>query len=122
RAPWTGSIASLSTSQNRKSRIPVAVAVKKAFSFGDSPCIRPIGRLRKIVRPAIAPSSRVWAVDIVVRVTLQKVVSTVGERMPQGHSVDEYLETIYFLAFPIGEYRPESTGSPTLASRAAAML
>ena len=23
-----------------------------------------------------------------------------------GHSVDEYLETIYFLAFPIGEYRP----------------
>ena len=24
----------------------------------------------------------------------------------QGHSVDEYLETIYFLAFPIGEYRP----------------
>ena len=26
--------------------------------------------------------------------------------MAQGHSVDEYLETIYFLAFPIGEYRP----------------
>ena len=42
--------------------------------------------------------------------------------MAQGHSVDEYLETIYFLAFPIGEYRPQSHGSPTLASRVAEML
>src|SRR5207237_4124365 len=42
--------------------------------------------------------------------------------MAQGHSVDEYLETIYFLAFPIGEYRPQATGSPTLASRVAEML
>jgi DtxR family Mn-dependent transcriptional regulator len=42
--------------------------------------------------------------------------------MAQGHSVDEYLETIYFLAFPIGEYRPRSSGSPTLASRVAEML
>jgi DtxR family Mn-dependent transcriptional regulator len=43
--------------------------------------------------------------------------------MPQqGHSVDEYLETIYFLAFPIGEYRPLSSGNPTLASRVAEML
>src|SRR2546421_10063364 len=42
--------------------------------------------------------------------------------MAQGHSVDEYLETIYFLAFPIGEYRPLSEGSPTLASRVAEML
>ena len=39
----------------------------------------------------------------------------------QGHSVDEYLETIYFLAFPIGEYRP-STGSTAIASRVAEML
>ena len=39
-----------------------------------------------------------------------------------GHSVDEYLETIYFLAFPIGEYRPQASGSPTLASRVAEML
>src|SRR5204862_510011 len=52
------------TSQNRKSRMPDAVAVKKAFSVGDSPRIRPIGRPRKIGRPAIAPSSSVWAVDI----------------------------------------------------------
>ena len=42
--------------------------------------------------------------------------------MAQGHSVDEYLETIYFLAFPIGEYRPIAQGSPTLASRVAEML
>src|ERR687883_1257457 len=42
--------------------------------------------------------------------------------MAAGHSVDEYLETIYFLAFPIGEYRPRPTGSPTLASRVAEML
>jgi DtxR family Mn-dependent transcriptional regulator len=40
----------------------------------------------------------------------------------QGHSVDEYLETIYFLAFPIGEYQPSRGGSPTLASRVAEML
>ena len=38
-----------------------------------------------------------------------------------GHSVDEYLETIYFLAFPIGEYRP-ATGSQAIASRVAEML
>lgn len=42
--------------------------------------------------------------------------------MAQGHSIDEYLETIYFLAFPIGEYRPLSSGSPTLAARVAEML
>jgi len=42
--------------------------------------------------------------------------------MAQGHSVDEYLETIYFLAFPIGEYRPLSGGSPTLSARVAEML
>src|SRR5438105_10235347 len=42
--------------------------------------------------------------------------------MAQGNSVDEYLETIYFLAFPIGEYRPQATGSLTLASRVAEML
>ena len=42
--------------------------------------------------------------------------------MAQGHSVDEYLETIYFLAFPIGEYRPSSSGTLALASRVAEML
>jgi DtxR family Mn-dependent transcriptional regulator len=39
-----------------------------------------------------------------------------------GHSINEYLETIYFLAFPIGEYRPQTSGSPTLAARVAEML
>jgi len=42
--------------------------------------------------------------------------------MAQRHSVDEYLETIWFLAFPIGEYRPTTTGTPTLASLVAEML
>jgi DtxR family transcriptional regulator, Mn-dependent transcriptional regulator len=40
----------------------------------------------------------------------------------QGHSIDEYLETIYFLAFPIGEYTPKAGGSLPLASRVAEML
>jgi DtxR family transcriptional regulator, Mn-dependent transcriptional regulator len=43
-------------------------------------------------------------------------------QMAQGHSIDEYLETIYFLAFPIGEYTPKGSGSPPLASRVAEML
>ena len=38
-----------------------------------------------------------------------------------GHSVDDYLETIYFLAFPIGEYHP-TTGSSAIAARVAEML
>jgi len=40
----------------------------------------------------------------------------------EGHSVDEYLETIYFLAFPIGEYRPQASGTNAIASRVAEML
>jgi DtxR family Mn-dependent transcriptional regulator len=40
----------------------------------------------------------------------------------EGHSVDEYLETIYFLAFPIGEYRPVTSGTSAIASRVADML
>jgi len=43
--------------------------------------------------------------------------------MAAGHGIDEYLETIYFLAFPIGEYRPAATGtSQTIAARVAEML
>jgi DtxR family Mn-dependent transcriptional regulator len=42
--------------------------------------------------------------------------------MAHGHSVDEYLETIYFLAFPIGEYAPPGGRTPTLAARVAEML
>src|SRR6476620_12650299 len=38
-----------------------------------------------------------------------------------GHSVDDYLETIYFLAFPIGEYQP-AVGSSAIAARVAEML
>src|SRR5919202_13435 len=39
----------------------------------------------------------------------------------QGHSFDDYLETIYFLAFPIGEYTPPG-GSLPLTSRFSEML
>jgi DtxR family transcriptional regulator, Mn-dependent transcriptional regulator len=42
--------------------------------------------------------------------------------MAQGHSVDDYIETIYFLAFPVGEYRPATKGAPALAARVAEML
>jgi DtxR family transcriptional regulator, Mn-dependent transcriptional regulator len=42
--------------------------------------------------------------------------------MAQGHSIEDYIETIYFLAFPVGEYRPTTRGSPTLAVRVADML
>ena len=42
--------------------------------------------------------------------------------MAHRHTTDEYLETIYFLAFPIGEYSPNTTRSPTLAARVAEML
>jgi len=42
---------------------------------------------------------------------------------PTGHDFDDYLETIYFLAFPIGEYRPAAPGTTqTIASRVAEML
>jgi DtxR family Mn-dependent transcriptional regulator len=40
-----------------------------------------------------------------------------------NHGVDEYLETIYFLAFPIGEYRPAgSATTQAIAARVAEML
>src|ERR671916_1285957 len=42
--------------------------------------------------------------------------------MAQGHSIEDYIETIYFLAFPVGEYRPVAKGAPTLAVRVADML
>src|SRR5580765_8924706 len=42
---------------------------------------------------------------------------------PTGHEFDDYIETIYFLAFPIGEYRPAAPGSTqTIAARVAEML
>lgn len=42
--------------------------------------------------------------------------------MAASHGVDDYLETIYFLAFPIGEYQPSPGTSQTIASRVAEML
>src|SRR5437868_8503222 len=42
--------------------------------------------------------------------------------MATSHGVDDYLETIYFLAFPIGEYRPAPGSSQTIAARVGEML
>lgn len=42
--------------------------------------------------------------------------------MAHKHSIDDYLETIYFLEFPVGEYRPVETELPTLSARIAEML
>lgn len=42
--------------------------------------------------------------------------------MSRHHSYDEYLETIYFLSFPVGEYGPVVRDSPALAARIAEML
>ena len=39
-----------------------------------------------------------------------------------GHSVDDYLEVVYFLAFPVGEYGPAVSGRGALAARVAEML
>ena len=84
---------------------------------------RPSGRPRRIVEPATAPRTRICVetrqalLRSVVRRTLQAAATIVdvrthasAKRMAQRHSVDEYLETIYFLAFPIGEYRPQDDG------------
>src|SRR3954464_9348553 len=42
--------------------------------------------------------------------------------MAHSHGIDDYLETIYFLAFPIGEYRPAPGSSQTIAARVGEML
>src|SRR2546423_10407549 len=43
--------------------------------------------------------------------------------MPASHGIDDYLETIYFLAFPIGEYRPAgSRTTQAIAARVGEML
>jgi len=42
--------------------------------------------------------------------------------MARSHSVEDYLEAIYFLAFPVGEYGPIVKESPVPAARVAEML
>src|SRR6185437_7642168 len=123
-----GSTAPVSTSQKRKRRIPVASAERHARTIGATVFTRATGSPRKIVAPAIAPSRRMCAVDMtrsvpaLVRVPLHAGYGQYSYVPAAGHSVDEYLETIYFLAFPIGEYTPHGAGSPPLASRVAEML
>src|SRR3954449_4678120 len=102
------------TAQSRKTRMPVASADSAARVAAPRFCMRPTGRPRKIVPPAIAPRIRTWGVLTGCKGSLTS--------MAERHSVDEYLETIYFLAFPIGEYTPHGPGSPPLAARVAEML
>src|SRR3954453_23965982 len=109
-----GSTAPETTSQRRKTRMPVASADRAARVAALRFCMRPTGRPRKIVPPAIAPRIRTWAVLTGCKGSLTS--------MADRHSVDEYLETIYFPAFPIGEYTPHGPGSPPLAARVAEML
>ena len=42
--------------------------------------------------------------------------------MAHGHTVDDYLEAIYFLAFPVGEYGPVARAKPAVAARVADLL
>jgi DtxR family Mn-dependent transcriptional regulator len=42
--------------------------------------------------------------------------------MAASHGIDDYLETIYFLAFPIGEYQPSPGTSQAIAARVGEML
>jgi DtxR family Mn-dependent transcriptional regulator len=44
-----------------------------------------------------------------------------GVAHARGHSIEDYLEAIYFLVSPIGEYQP-AEGSPANAARVADML
>jgi DtxR family transcriptional regulator, Mn-dependent transcriptional regulator len=45
-----------------------------------------------------------------------------SEAMARTHSVDDYLEAIYFLATPVGEYGPVVKEPPVPAARVAEML
>jgi hypothetical protein len=58
-AASTGSNAPDSTSQKRKSRMPMAVALRNARIGIDGLRTRPMGRPRKMVKPAMAPSARI---------------------------------------------------------------
>ncbi len=60
----TGSSTPESTSQNRKSRMPMATALRNAFNRGTGARRRPMGRPRKIVKPAMAPSRTIWPEDM----------------------------------------------------------
>jgi len=55
------------------------------------------------------------------KANLTRPVSKIAAWPPDNGSTSTS-RTIYFLAFPIGEYRPVATGSQTIASRVAEML
>src|SRR6185436_9460312 len=98
------------SSQNRR-RWPFTARPIPATSVSETDDTRPPGRRQANRRGK-------------VRVALPR--SAGGRRyirpMAQGHSTADYLETIYFLAFPVGEYGPVVRDSPALAARVAEML
>ena len=98
----------------------------------SSPTTTPRRRIRPKRTETTAPFSRPSARYVYGPPTARAETSGTTEanlgmdriitKMAAGHTVDDYLETIYFLAFPIGEYKPDTKGSPTLAVRVADML
>ncbi len=62
-ASAAGAHAFVSTSQSRKIRMPMASAFRKALSRGIGARMRPSGRPRKMVNPAMAPRRTIWLDD-----------------------------------------------------------
>ena len=83
-----------------------------------------VGRLLAGRPPGAAADRRLGALRLpaLLQARARPRSSTARVVRMAGHSVDEYLETIYFLAFPIGEYRPDPNSSAAIASRVAEML
>ena len=63
-AASTGSMAWPSTSHSRNTSTPMATALRKAWRRGAGLRRRPMGRPRKMVKPAIAPSTMIWPEDM----------------------------------------------------------
>jgi hypothetical protein len=66
----TGSNAFAVTSTSRKRRMPVASAVRLALRAVLGLAMRPSGSPRKMVEPAMPPSSTICAVDSVLSLSL----------------------------------------------------
>ena len=104
-----GSTAPVSTSQSRKSRMPVASADSAARAAGPSrhPADRHAEEDRAPRRSRRAggcgPCS--WC-----KGHLTDARQARWRQWRRVTPIDEYLETIYFLAFPIGEYTPKGAG------------
>src|ERR1700693_346479 len=97
-AAVTGPPACARMSQSRKTRIPVANALRSPWTGLGRPRSRATGRPRKMVAPAIAPSKTVVA-WLIVGEYMQKVrldKSNAGSQ-PPSEVVSHYLEAIYYM-------------------------